>query len=50
MNAQVIETRHAVPADPASGKSRRLAILLAILVTISIAINAMIIVAAGSGP
>jgi hypothetical protein len=33
-----------------ASKSRRLAVLLALLLTISIAVNAMIIFAAGSGP
>ena len=50
MSAQVIEGRRAVPAHWMSSKSRRLAVLLGILLTISIAVNAMIIVAAGSAP
>jgi len=50
MSAQVIEGRRAVPAHWMSSKSRRLAVLLGVLLTISIAVNAMIIVAAGGGP
>lgn len=50
MSAQVFEAKRAAPAHRMSSKSRRLGILLGILVTISIAVNAMIIVAAGSGP
>jgi hypothetical protein len=49
MSAQVVEAGRGVPSYRMSSKSRRLAVLLAILVTISIAVNAMIIVAAGSG-
>ena len=50
MSAQLIEEGRVVPAHWMSSKSRRLALLLGILLTISIAVNAMIIVAAGSGP
>lgn len=50
MSVQVVEAGRVVPSQRMSGKSRRLAALLGILVTISVAVNAMIIVAAGSGP
>jgi hypothetical protein len=50
MSAQVAEAGRIAPAHWMSSKSRRLAVLLGILVTISIAVNAMIIVVAGSGP
>lgn len=50
MSVQVVEAGRVVPSQRMSSKSRRLAVLLGILVTISIAVNAMIIVAAGSGP
>jgi len=50
MSAQVVEAERVVPSQRMSSKSRRLAVMLGILVTISIAVNAMIIVAAGSGP
>lgn len=50
MSAQVIEGRRAVPAHWMASKSRRLAVLLGLLLTISIAVNAIIIFAAGSGP
>jgi hypothetical protein len=50
MSAQAVEARRIASTHWMSGKSRRLAVLLGILVTISIAVNAMIIFAAGSGP
>lgn len=50
MSVQVVEARRAVPAHWMSSKSRRLAVLLGILLSISIAVNGMIIVAAGGGP
>jgi hypothetical protein len=51
MRAQVvIHERHSASAPWTSRKSMRLAMLLGVLLTVSIAVNAMIIIAAGGGP
>lgn len=50
MSVRVVEAGRVVPSQRMSSKSRRLAVLLGILVTISIAVNTLIIVAAGSAP
>lgn len=51
MRAQaVVQERRALLADWMTKKSMRLAVLLGGLLTISIAVNALIILAAGSKP
>ncbi|MBR1122627.1 hypothetical protein JQ628_13960 [Bradyrhizobium lablabi] len=51
MRAQVFAwEQHPVLAQWMSRKSVRLAMLLGVLLTVSIAVNAMIILAAGNGP
>jgi hypothetical protein len=45
----VVRERRALLAESMSRKSMRLAVLLGVLLTISIAVNAMIILADGSG-
>jgi hypothetical protein len=46
----VVRERRALFADWMSRKSMRLAVPLGVLLTVSIAVNAMIIFADGSGP
>jgi hypothetical protein len=46
----VVQERRALFADWMSRKSMRVAVLLGVLLTVSIAVNAMIIFADGSGP
>ena len=51
MGAQIIvQKRHAVMADRMSRKSARLIMLFGVLLAVSIAVNAMIIVASGIRP
>jgi hypothetical protein len=50
MCAQVVQERRASFAEWMSRKSVRLAVLLGVLLTVSIAVNAMIILADGGRP